>query len=97
MANPLQQIIAQQRERRKQEGGEEVVSLIKSFFNHASLYAGLVAYTAVGAGVSFFIIYHNNIYNCDNTLSLFFSCGYNVLFVHILCTCVCANSNGIIS
>ena len=52
MANPLQQIIAQQRERRKQEGGEEVVSLIKSFFNHASLYAGLVAYTAVGAGVS---------------------------------------------
>ena len=53
MANPLQQIIAQQRERRKQEGGEEVVSLIKSFFNHASLYAGLVAYTAVGAGVSF--------------------------------------------
>ena len=56
MANPLQQVIAQQRERRRQEGGEEYVGLIKSFFNHARLYAGLVAYTAIGAGVSFKLI-----------------------------------------
>ena len=53
MANPLQQIIAAQRERKRQEGGEEVVSFIKSFINHAGLYAGLVAYTAIGAGVSY--------------------------------------------
>ena len=53
MANPLQQIIAAQRERRRQEGGEEYVGFIKSFLNHAGLYAGLVAYTAIGAGVSF--------------------------------------------
>ena len=53
MANPLQQVIAQQRERKRQEGGEEYVGFIKSFFNHAKLYAGLVAYTAIGAGVSF--------------------------------------------
>ena len=52
MANPLQQIIAAQRERKRQEGGEEYVGLLKSFLNHATLYAGLVAYTAMGAGVS---------------------------------------------
>ena len=52
MANPLQQIIAQQRERMKQEGTEEAIGVIKSFLNHAGLYAGLVAYTAIGAGVS---------------------------------------------
>ena len=52
MANPLQQIIAAQRERKRQEGNEEYVGLLKSFLNHAGLYAGLVAYTAIGAGVS---------------------------------------------
>ena len=56
MANPLQQVIAQQRERKRAEGGEEVVGLFKSIFNHARLYAGLIAYTAVGAGVSFKLI-----------------------------------------
>ena len=55
MANPLQQIIAAQRERKRQEGNEEYVGLLKSFLNHAGLYAGLVAYTAIGAGVSYML------------------------------------------
>ena len=59
MANPLQQIIAQQRAKREQQGEGEYISCFKSFLNHAGLYAGLVAYTAVGAGVSFnYSLYH---------------------------------------
>ena len=50
MANPLQQIIAQRRAKRDEN--DEYVGVIKSFLNHAGLYAGLVAYTAIGAGVS---------------------------------------------
>ena len=51
MANPLQQAI--QRDYLDQKkGGDGRFSTIKETLNHVGLYAGLIAYTAIGAKVS---------------------------------------------
>ena len=47
MANPLQQVI--QRSNMDKDKGE---SILKETMRHVGLYAGLIAYTAVGAKVS---------------------------------------------
>ena len=48
MANPLQQVI--QRSNMDKDKGE---SIFKETMRHVGLYAGLIAYTAVGAKVSY--------------------------------------------
>ena len=49
MANPLQQVI--QRSHMDKDKGE---SIFKETMRHLGLYAGLIAYTAVGAKVSYY-------------------------------------------
>ena len=49
MANPLQQVI--QRSHMDKDKGE---SIFKETMRHVGLYAGLIAYTAVGAKVSYY-------------------------------------------